>query len=403
MIEFEKALDIILKNSKKLPKEKVAVDSASGRTLAEDITTHIEMPPFDKSAMDGYAVRYADIRNIPARLRCIGTIEAGKKFNKRIKAGECAKIMTGAGLPEGADTVVMVEDTEISGAHTLIMRPVEKKKNVCFRGEDIKKGQKVLKEGRRISLSDIALMATVGRRAVEVTGRPRVAVLNTGGEIVQPGRSLGQRQIYNCNGPQLIALLRSDMIEPDYLGIAKDRQATLTTMLKKALGYDVILISGGVSVGDYDLVPHILKKLGVKKLFHNVKTKPGKPLYFGKNKNTIVFGIPGNPVSNFVVYMLYIRPALYKMMGISPHKPAFIEGVAARTFYQKPGRKHFIPSKITNKANRFYLAPVMSHGSADIVALSGADCFMVVEANKRIVKAKSKVAFMTWKDFKNSP
>jgi molybdopterin molybdotransferase len=401
MIRYEKALNLILNNTKELPAEKLVIESSVGRILKEDVYSDIEMPPFNKSAMDGYAVKAIDIKRVPVQLRCIGFIEAGQVFKKKVRRGECVKIMTGASLPDDTDSVVMIEDTRQSGEWVEISRDVRKWGNVCVRGEDIKKGQKLLAKGRLIRHQDIAILATVGRRYVRVAGKPKVAVLNTGGEIVSAGHKLSGKKIYNSNGPQLLALLKLDGINPCFLGIAKDRPRELKSLVDKGLKADCLLISGGVSVGDYDLVPGILYSLGVKKVFHNVKTKPGKPLLFGKRRNTIVFGIPGNPVSNFLAYYIFIHPALLKMMGNRQCGPCFEEGILEEDFRQRPGRKHFVAAKITKRDYRYYIKPVESHGSADTLALSKADGFMVAEADVRTAKAHSRVKFITWKKNQN--
>ena len=399
MITFEQALKCILDNTRILPKERVRVENSVGRILIEDVYSTIEMPPFNKSAMDGYALKAVDIKNVPVKLKNIGLIQAGQMFRKKAGRGECVKIMTGAALPQGADTVVMVEDTKQYGAQVEINRTLKRGKNVCVQGEDIKKGQKLLNKGMVLSTSDVAVLATTGRQYIKVIKEPKVALLNTGGEIVPTGRRLKKRQIYNSNGPQFLALLKADRLNTTFLGIAKDRPAELKRAVRKGLEYDVFLISGGVSMGDYDLVPEVLKSLGVKEVFHGVKTKPGRPLLFATKKNSIVFGIPGNPVSNFLVYYIYIRPALYKMRGYGRCEPKFAEGIVMEPFRHKPGRRHFVPVKIFKKGARRYLSPVKSHGSADILALSKADGFMVVSENTSVVKKGSKANFITWKGF----
>lgn len=394
MITYEQALKDILKNTHTLPTEKILTEESVGRILKEDVRSMIEMPPFDKSLMDGYAVRAEDIKRVPAKLKNIGFIQAGKIFKKGIRHGECVKIMTGAALAKNADSVVMVEHTQQCAAYVEIKKSSGKWSNVSFRGEDFKKGQTVLEKGHRINIADIALLASAGKRVVCVSKKPTVAILNTGGEIIPAGARLSKGQIYNSNGPQLLSLLKSDGIRPCNLGIAKDEPRALAKAMKRGLTNEVFLISGGVSVGDYDLVPGILKSLGVQEIFHNVRTKPGKPLFFGKRNRTIVFGIPGNPVSTFVAYFIYIRPALYKMMGRKPYGPRFEEGIIDKEFRHKPGRKHFVPARLAQRAHRYYVTPLESHGSADIFTLSRADAFMVVDADISVVKKSSIVRFI---------
>ncbi len=397
MIEFEQAFNLVLKHTKVLNTEQVLVEDSVGRILKEDVYSKIEMPPFNKSAMDGYALKAGDIRDVPVKLRCIGFLQAGQIFAGKISRGECVKIMTGASLPQGADSVVMVEETKTQKEYVQINKSVNKGANICLQGEDIRRNQKVLLESTVISTASISLLATVGKRFVKLIKMPKVSVLNTGGEIVPLGRKLSLGQIYNSNGPQLLALLKNQGIRPDFLGIAKDTSGELKKAIKKGLKADMLLISGGVSMGDYDLVPGILKELGVKEIFHKVRMKPGKPLFFGIKSNTIVFGIPGNPVSNFLAYQVFIKPALLKMTGYKQCASLFKTGVITGDFRQKTGRKHFVPVKISLIDKTYYISTLSSHGSADIFTLSKADGFMVVEENADAIKANSIIPFITWK------
>jgi molybdopterin molybdotransferase len=397
MIDFQNALNLVLKNTQQLNTEEIPIEKSVGRILKEDIYCRIEMPPFDKSAMDGYAVIAKDIKRVPARLKCTGVIQAGDNRREKIDRGECMKIMTGAPMPENSDSVIMIEHTRQDGLYVEMERKIAKGENVCYQGEDLKIGQKVLGKNTEISSSNIALLATVGRRFVKVTGKPKVAVLNTGAEIMQAGRKLVKNKIYNSNGPMLLALLESDGIKADFLGIARDEPAELRKAIKKGLKADMLLISGGVSMGDYDLVPQILKSVGVKIIFHKVRIKPGKPLLFGKKGNKVIFGIPGNPVSNFSTYIMFIRPAVYKMMGYDSYAARFEQGIIEKEFHQKIGRKHFVLAKIVKRDNSYRLIPLKSYGSADVLALSRADGFMVMEPDTAIVKKNSRIGFVTWK------
>ncbi|MDP1854140.1 MAG: molybdopterin molybdotransferase MoeA [Candidatus Omnitrophota bacterium] len=397
MISYEQAITDILKNTHLLADQQVLLCDSLGRILREDIISGIEMPPFDRSAMDGYALNSADLKKIPAKLRCIGLIQAGDSFKKRLKRGECVKIMTGAPIPEGADCVVMVEFTKASGKEVTILKAIQKWENIFFKGEDFKKGQCVLKKGVKISASHVAILAAVGRKYVMVSPKPQVAVLNTGGEIIPLGVKLSKNQIYNSNGPILEALLKSDHIQPIALGIARDNIKDLTCAIKNGLGADVLLISGGVSMGDYDLVPDALNSLGVKKIFHKVNIKPGKPLFFGIKGKTIVFGIPGNPVSNFLSYLIFTRPAIRKMMGYLNYNTEFKEGIIEKEFRAKSGRRNFVLVKILKKAGLYYLSPVAGRSSADTLSLSCADGFMMLDDGVAVMKKKSKIRFITWK------
>ena len=395
MITFEIALRKIFRNTRPLPLEKIRIEQAVGRTLREDVHCALDMPPFDKSAVDGYAVKAADIKKVPAALRRAGLVQAGEVFKGKVASGQCVKIMTGAPLPRGADSVVMVEDTSPApGGLVKILKTAGKGENVCLRGEDIKKGQKILARGTVISVSHIALLAAAGRSMVKTGALPEVALINTGGEIVPPGARLGANRIYNSNGPMLEALLKSDNISAAPL-IVKDDAEKMKKAFAAALKSDIVLISGGVSMGDYDLVPGVLKSLGVREIFHKVRMKPGKPLFFGRKGGTIVFGIPGNPVSNFLAYLAFIRPAILKMSGRALYAPEFKTGVCSGRFAPDTPRRAFVLSKVGEKRAQCSLTGVSNNGSADILALARSNGFTVVKEGSALEK-NEKAGFITW-------
>jgi molybdopterin molybdotransferase len=396
MISFELALEKILKNAVPLPAEKVRIECAVGRVLMENVYSALEMPPFDKSAVDGYAVRSADLKKVPVTLRRAGLVQAGGAFKGKVGVRECVKIMTGAPLPRGADSVVMVEETSEKNGQVKFSKTAGALDNICLRGEDIKKGSEILARGTVISVSHIAALAASGRALVKTGALPEVALINTGGEIVPPGAKLGKNRIYNSNGPMLEALLRSDNIAARPV-IVKDNARKLRSAFAKALKADIVLISGGVSMGDYDLVPSVLKSLGVRKIFHKVKVRPGKPLFFGMKGRTMVFGIPGNPVSNFLAYLAFIRPAILKRGGRGAYAPEFRAGVCAGRFAPDTPRKAFVLSKAAPRRARYALSEVSNNGSADILALAGADAFTVVDEDKKVLEKKEKARFITWK------
>jgi molybdopterin molybdotransferase len=313
---FEEALRIILKNTPVLSMEKIHLENSTGRVLGENLYATMPLPPFNRSAVDGYAVRAADTAGGAVTLRCVGLIQAGATFKGNVNPGECVKIMTGASVPPQTDSVVMVEDTRaVDSRHVKLLSSVEKNENIRLCGEDVKKGKRILSKGTVLDTSHISLIASMGRAKIKAVKTPFVAVINTGGELIPPGTKIKENKIYNSNGPLLASLLNKEGFSSRSLGIVKDRVPELKAAIKKGLAYDVLLISGGVSVGDYDFVPTVLEELGVKEIFHKLKIKPGKPLYFGTKKRTLVFGIPGNPVPNFTSYWLFIRPALRKMTG----------------------------------------------------------------------------------------
>ena len=391
MITFEQAIAAVLRAAKSLPPVPTPVEQAVGRALAEDVRSAVEMPPFDKSAVDGYAVRAAEV-SPGARLRCRGLVQAGQSYKGRLKPGDCVKVMTGAPVPAGADAVVMVEETAENGGlveFSRTMRPA----NIARRGEDIKKGQLILRRGTVITISHIAALAAAGRGRVKTGALPSVALVNTGGEIVPAGRPLGKNRIYNSNGPMLAAMLRTDGINAAPL-IVPDDAARLRAALAKALESDIVLVSGGVSMGDYDLVPGLLKELGVKKIFHTVRVRPGKPMFFGLKGKKLVFGIPGNPVANFMAYLAYVRPAIRKMAGRPDYAPLFLEGACEVKFDPRTPRRAMVLSTVRAAAD-FSLTPVANNGSADILALAAANGFTMVPEGGALRKGE-KTKFISW-------
>lgn len=398
MISYEKARELILNNVGKLSGEEVKLEETIGRVLAENVFSPLEMPPFAKSAMDGYGIKADDVCNPLIVLRIIGVIQAGDTFRQKVRNGECVKIMTGAALPTGTDAVVMVENTAAFDGLVTLKRAVKKGENVCQKGEDIRRGTLLLRNGQLLSAAETTLLATIGKDFVKVIRRPTVAIINTGGEIVSPGKKLGLNKIYNANGPMMLSLLRHYGIEPRFLGIVKDDPEQLTQVIQQGLDSDVLLISGGVSMGDYDFMPQVLNKLKVKGIFHKVRMKPGKPFFFGRKGKCNVFGLPGNPVSNYLAYFLFVSPALKKMQGIDSPGPEFKCGLLKRSFQHKKGRAHFVLAKIKKRDVDYMLDIVPSHGSADVLSLAKADGFFIAPENQEIIKKNEKVRFFQWRE-----
>jgi molybdopterin molybdotransferase len=364
MLTFEEALRTVLDSAHSLGSEPVDITLATGRILAEDVKSDMDMPPFNKSAMDGYACRRADLAN---ELKVIETIPAGYIPKKSIEPNQCAKIMTGAAVPQGADCVVMVEFTENPTDSTVRFVGEDTRDNICLKGEDIKEGQVVLPKGTRIRPQHIAVLASVGCAQPVVSKRPSVGILATGDELVQPECRPGPSQIRNSNSFQLTSQVESMGAVAKNYGIAKDTDKSIDTMFKTAIEEnDVVIVSGGVSMGDFDLVPGILKQNNIDLLFEKVAIKPGKPTVFGVSENIFCFGLPGNPVSTFVLFELLVKPFLYKLMDYD-YKPAAVKMPLGKSFRRKKTeRQTWIPIVITDAG---MLKPVDYHGSAHINAL----------------------------------
>lgn len=364
MIPFEEALRTVLDSARRLGSERVDITNATNRILAEDAQSDMDMPPFNKSAMDGYACRRADLVN---ELEVVETIPAGCTPTKSLEPNQCAKIMTGAAVPQCADCVVMVEFTENPTDSTMRFVGENTDDNICLRGENIKEGQVVLFKGTRIGPQHIAVLASVGCAQPVVSKRPRVGILATGDELVPPISRPGPSQIRNSNSFQLTAQVESMGAIAKNYGIAKDTDQSIDKMFKQAVEEnDVVIVSGGVSMGDFDLVPGILKQNNINLLFEKVAIKPGKPTVFGVSENIYCFGLPGNPVSTFVIFELLVKPFLYKMMSYD-YTPVAVMMPMGESFKRtKTERQAWIPVVITDAG---MLKPVNYHGSAHINAL----------------------------------
>ncbi len=414
MIAFDDAFEIMMGSARRLGMERAGIERASNRVLAETIVSDIDVPPFNKSAMDGYACRRADLAN---ELTIIETIPAGLPPKKAIGRNQCAKIMTGAVVPEGADCVIMVEYTKSVGENRIRFTGSSTEDNICLKGEDIKKGDVVLRAGCKIAAQHIAALANCGCVEPLVSLQPRVGIIATGDELVEPSRKPTGCQIRNSNGYQLAAqAVSAGAIATNY-GIAVDTKEALDRMIKRATTEnDVVILSGGVSVGDYDLVREILEKNNIKLLFEKVAVKPGRPMVFGVKRFTaenaenaekkqnrrkrisakederntkFVFGLPGNPVSTFVMFELLVKPFLFKMMG-HDFRPAVTHRQLERTITRKKTeRDSWLPVVFTNDNK---VTSIEYHGSAHINALCEADGLLCIPAGAAEIKEGTTVA-----------
>ena len=380
MITIEKAYEIVLQNAYQLETEKVIFTNSLGCILAEDIKSDIEMPPFDKSAMDGYACRKQDVNNT---LEIIEVIPAGKTPEKEIGTNQCAKIMTGAPIPKGADFVVKVESTEETENKFVKVISKVGKDNISYKGEDVKTGQLVLNKGIEIKPEHIAVFASVGYTDVLVGKQPKVGIISTGDELVEPNKEPSVSQIRNSNAYQLIAQVKSCGAIPYYYGIADDTPEDTYDKLSSALSEsNIVLLTGGVSMGAFDFVPDVMKKAGVEILFDSIAVKPGKPTTFGIAGKRFCYGLPGNPVSSFIQFELLVKPLIYKLMHRTVNPLEFQLPMGIDFSRRTTDRKAYLPVYIENSQ----VFPVDYHGSAHLHALTLAHGVISIEIGKELIK-----------------
>lgn len=338
---FEDARTLILSQVPPLAVERVDLLDAVGRAIADPFDASLDLPRFDNSAMDGYAVRAEDCHS-GAVLPVIGYIPAGGRAEPALQPGCAVKIMTGAPLPPGADAVIPFEETDSGDATVSICGKVEKRDHIRFRGEDISAGQRVMEAGTTLRPPEISLLASFGCARVSVYGKPKVAILSTGDELVELGQPLSDETIVNSNSWSLAAAVKEIGAEPVMLGIARDNLESLREKLAAGLSCDVLITSAGVSAGDRDLVREVLNELDVQQLFWKVDIKPGRPTAFGMKGQVPVFSLPGNPVSSMITFEEFVRPALLKMMGHRHVLKPLIKATLKQPVKKKPGRTHFM-------------------------------------------------------------
>lgn len=456
MLDVCEALAEVLRGTPVGPTERVELSEAAGRVLREPIIAPSDVPPFTKALMDGFAVRSEDLRSLPVRLSVVDEIPAGATPRVPLIAGACAKIMTGAPLPEGADAVVRVEDTaacgpddqvgaagsgfEVAvGRHVVVLAsagPVRPGRNALSRGEIMRRGASILTEGRRLRAQEIAVLGESGFASVTVSRRPSVAILSTGDELVPVAAECGPGQIRNSNEAMLAAQVREVGGRPVPLGIVGDDRGMLSARVAEALQHDFLLLSGGVSAGERDFVPGVLAERGVRRVFHGVRLKPGKPLWFGvasphagraasaevdapdhaggrpaEARGTadgvsqvaesepdapvprLVFGLPGNPVSSMVCCELFVKPALRRWMGLRNVGPASVLAALSQEFVTRGDRPTYHPARLAwiAETDLWQVTPVRWLGSADLLGPTRANAVLVLPPGPRRIPAGTRL------------
>lgn len=385
------ALAAVLARAEPLPVEQVPLEEACGRILAEAVASPVDLPPFPSSSMDGYAVRAVDL---PGVLRLVGRVAAGRPGTRDLGGGEAIEISTGGVVPAGADTVVPVERVVVHAAEVEIRDPVSHGDNIRRRGGDVRAGQTILRAGETITAARLAALAACGIDGVDSHRRPRVTIVVTGTELRRPGEPLAAGQIYESNGIMLGAVLREAGALVERLGATEDSEEALALALERALDADVVVTSGGVSVGPHDLVRRVEVRLGVEEVFWGVAMRPGKPLAFGVRGRTLVFGLPGNPVSSLVGALLFVRPALLALQGHPDPAPPFRPGTLASEIRPRPDRDDFVRAQVTWNDDGVLLDPIVGQESHMIVHTTVAGAIVHVPRGTEVLAAGARVGFL---------
>jgi molybdopterin molybdotransferase len=401
MISIEEAQKMVFERVHALPAESaVLVPDALGRVLAEEVVSDLDLPPFDKALMDGYAVRAADFEEGVAELTVIEEVTAGRTPTRPVNAGEATRIMTGAPLPEGANAVVMIERTRLldTGRVRIEDDRIRPDLNILHRGREMRMGEVIFRPGMRIGPAQAGVLSAVGRERVLVHPAPVVAVLPTGDEIVPATQKPGPGQIRNSNGPMILAQVARAGGVPHFLGIARDTLENLRDAIARGLEHPVLVLSGGVSAGKLDLVPQVLEEMGVEALFHKVEMKPGKPLFFGvkphaNRPSTFVFGLPGNPVSSLVCFELFVRPTIRGLRGQEMTTGTVHAALAVEMRY-KTDRPTYHPARLEQTADGGRVHPLPWLGSADLRGVCSGNAFAVFPKGEQTYPAGVKLTVL---------
>ena len=401
MLSYEQARNRVIEEigKKKGPRATavVSVWDALGLVLAQEVRTDRQYPPFDRSTRDGYALRSKEA-GPGAQLKCVGEIKAGDTVREALAAGTCLQIMTGAAVPAGADAVVMIEHTTREGDLVRFERAVERGQNIVPRGSEAAAAQSILTPGMRLGYAELALAAQVGGVRLECAQRPRVAILSTGDEVVLIDESPGEFQIRNSNSVSLAAQVRIAGGQPVVLGNAADRIEDLGEKIERGLQEDALVLSGGVSMGKYDLVESVLKAMGAEFFFDAVAIRPGRPAVFGMCQGKPVFGLPGNPVSTMVTFELFVVPAIDLLSGAEARALPLVEARLAEALRERPGLTYFLPARVEWRERAPEVKALRWQGSGDIAALSRANCFLVVPADREKIDIGETVSVLLRKD-----
>jgi len=383
LTQLHDAQQVVLDAATILGVEKISILDVLGRVLAEDIVATRDNPPWDNSAMDGFAVRWDDIRQEhaiqkPVTLSVIEDVPAGTMPSKEVGRGQAIRIMTGAPIPRGADTVLKVEETEPSPDSVRVLKAEPKGANIRPQGEDVKKGDCIIAKGTRMRPSEAGMLAILAKSFVFVHQRPRVAILSTGDELADLDERYSEEKIINSNSYGIAAAVQEAGGIPLLLGIARDTPAALKEKISQGLNADMLVLSGGVSMGDYDFTKAVFRELGAEMHFWKLAIRPGQPLAFGKIQDKLAFGLPGNPVSSMVTFEQLVRPALLKMSGCRTYGRPVVQALFQETFSKRGDRRHFLRGVLTREDGVFKVRTTGDQGSGILTSMVKANCFIDV-------------------------
>jgi molybdopterin molybdotransferase len=396
LISISEAQRIVLERAKRLEGERVPIERAAGRVLAEPAAAAVDLPPFPSSAMDGFALRATDTEGAPVTLPVVARIAAGRPAPRELAPGEAMAISTGGAVPAGADAVVPIEFVEEGSEGLLVREPVREGANVRAAGGDARAGETVLEAGTVVGPAQVAALAAAGIAELRCAKRPRVGILVTGSELRPPGEALAYGEIYESNGLLLATALQRAGAVPGQLGVVSDDAAELERAMERALlGFDMLITSGGASVGPHDLVRQTQAKLRVEELFWGVAIKPGKPVAFGVRRDHLVFNLPGNPVSVLVTFEVLVRPAVNALLGVPDPLPTFGRGILAHSVRRNQHRDEFVRATTTHRNDSVLLEPLSGQESHMIVRAGRADALVAVEAGEGELAEGDEVRFLT--------
>lgn len=397
VLTFEQAFEVVQQYRRKVipvAQEAVPLSEVLGRVLAQPVFADRDFPPFPRSARDGYALQSADLNTLPSFLRVIGQVKAGARFDGAIASGQTVQIMTGAPAPEGADAVVMVEYTKRTGDQVEVSSAVAAGANIVQQASEGRKGQELLPLGMQMGFAQVAVAAAVGKTELSVYKKPRVAILATGDELVDVAATPAAHQIRNSNTYSLAAQTSASGGAPVHLPVAPDEKAVLEALIREGLSADLLLLSGGVSMGEFDLVEEVFQELGAEFFFTGVYIQPGKPVVFGKVGATAFFGLPGNPLSTMVTFDLFVRPVLQALAGSLPVRLPAAKARLAKEIRIKTGLTRFLPAVLSGGLYDSQVEAIPWQGSGDIAASARANCYVVVPPDRDLMAAGEMISVL---------